>query len=131
MKKLQLGSCVYYVGDNGIEHPYFVITEPFGSPPSVIAVNITGYDPSKDQTVVLERGHAAISKKSVVAYRFTLSWNVEELEKELNDGECRTMLHQSEPECTMALVEKLRKGLLLSRATPIKYKRLMKDLLND
>lgn len=128
LKKLQLGSCLYYVSDNGVEHPYYVITEPQGEPPTVVAVNITGYAPHKDQTVILESGHAAIKKKSVVNYRETLFLDVLQIEAELNDGEHRTMLHHSEPVCSDALLRKLQIGLKLSRGTPIKFKRYCEDL---
>jgi hypothetical protein len=109
-------------------HPYFVITEPQDDPPKVVAVNITNYAPNKDQTVILESGHAAITKKSVVSYRDTLFFVVEEIEKEINDGECRTMIDNREPICSETLLKTLRKGLKLSTATPIKFKRYCKDL---
>lgn len=70
MKKLQLGSCVYRVSDNGIPHAHFVITKPDGDPLTVLVVNITDYS-HYDKTVILEKGHPAITKKSVVAYRHT------------------------------------------------------------
>lgn len=128
MKTLELGSCVYYVSENGVEHPYFVITEPHGDPPKAVAVNITNYAPNKDQTVILESGHPAVTKKSVVNYRETLLFDVREINSELNDGECRTMLHHVEPVCSEAFLKMLQTGLMVSKGTPIKFKRYCTNL---
>ena len=122
MKKLELGSCVYYVGNNGKEHPYYVITKPLGDPSKVVAVNITNYVDWKDQTVILDSGHAAVTKKSLVNYAEALLWTVEKIEAEINDGEHRTMLHHQEPVCSPEFLKILQDGLLKSKATPIKFK---------
>ena len=131
MKKLELGSCVYKVDDNGKMRAYFVISNPQGDPPKIIAVSITDYETHFDKSVVLEAEnpeHPAIKKKSVVAYIFTQDWEVEKIEAELNNNEERTDLHHSDPVCSIELVKKLRKGLLNSRAVKKKYRTM---LMND
>lgn len=128
MKKLQLGSCVYWVSSNGREHPYFVITKPFGDPPSVLAVNITDFDKCPDKTVELDSGHAAIKKKSAVFYKGIEIWLVQKIEDEMNDGEKQTQPHHSEPVCSPEFLKILQEGLMKSPYTAMKYKRFCAQL---
>lgn len=123
MKKLELGSCFYYVSSNGREHPYYVITRPMGDPLRFVAVNITSYANWKDQTVIIDSGHAAVTKKSVVNYGEVIVLPVDKIEAEINDGEHRTMLHPKEPVCSAAFLKILQDGLLRSTATPLKFKK--------
>jgi len=128
MKKLQLGSCFYYVSSNGREHPYYVITEPLGNPLRFVAVNITNYAVWKDQTVILDSGHAAVTKTSVVNYAEVIVLPVDKIEAEINDGEHRTMLHHEEPVCSAEFLKILQDGLLKSKATPLKFKEFCKRI---
>lgn len=130
MKKLDLGSCVYRVDDSGKMRLHFVITNPQGDPPKVLAVSVTDYETHFDKSVTLSADnpeHPAIKKKSAVAYIFTQDWEVEKIEEELNDNEQRTKLHHSNPVCSIKLVNKLREGLMNSRNVRKGYKLMLRN----
>ena len=107
------GDC-FILPDSGGQHPYIVVTEYKGDPPSVVLVNLTSWKPYKDQTVIVDVGeHISVTNRSVVAYdraEIVKEWNMESLLR----------LARMLPRASADLLQKIRNGALRSPHIPRK-----------
>ena len=112
----------------GIEHLWIVLTDPDSNGLSV-CVNVTTNRFGADTTVLLMPGdHPFIRHESVIHFedaRFIDLRRVQELLSRGSSGQfaCRTLEH-----CTHILLDRIRKGLLLSKRTPNEIKERCRPL---
>ena len=102
----------------GIPHLWIVVTEPSGTPAEVAIVSLTSDRPGKDSTVRLgPADHPFIRKPTVVFYPDTRIMAVGAIEGEVNSA--GATFHG---DCSEALLERVRQGLLSSPFTPRRLK---------
>lgn len=89
-------------------HLWFVLTDPHGDPPSVVAVMMRTVTKFTDATVTLRPGdHPFVKHDSAVQYSTAQQFNVERLMRAMRSGRCH--LRESMPP---RLLERVRRGLL-------------------
>ncbi|MBM3321440.1 MAG: hypothetical protein FJY73_12260 [Candidatus Eisenbacteria bacterium] len=94
-------------------HLWFILTNPEGDPPQVVAVMLQTATRFTDETVVLQPGeHSFVRHASSVHYSTAKYFSVPAISRALRTGECHLREDVSE-----SLLEKLRAGLLDSPFT--------------
>lgn len=114
MKLLGAGRAILWRHTPGSPfHLWFVLTDPSGSPETVIAVCLKSKKRFTDDTVILGPGdHPFIRRESSVAYSTAGRFRVKELTAALAAGTC----HLKE-DMSAELLERVRAGLLKSQYT--------------
>lgn len=94
-------------------HLWFILTDPAGNPPTVVAVCLRSMRRFADETVVLHPGdHPFIRHESFVLYSTARRFRVDRLLRALEHGRCH-LKEDMGPE----LLERVRAGLLASPFT--------------
>jgi hypothetical protein len=94
-------------------HLWFVLTDPSGNPPSVVAVMMRTVTRFTDSTVILQPGdHPFIKHDLAIQYSNAQRFNVERLTRAMHSGRCHLRDTMS-PE----LLDRVRRGLLESLYT--------------
>ena len=94
-------------------HLWFVLTDPLGKPPRVVAVMLRSVTRFTDSTLILKPGeHPFIRHDSAVHYTTALWLNVSAILGAMSDGRC----HLKE-DMTDELLQRVRNGLLASPFT--------------
>jgi hypothetical protein len=102
----------------GIPHLWIVVTEPSGTPAEVAIVSLSSEGPGKDTTVRLSPGdHPFIWKPTIVFYPDAQLRNVQDIENDVRNA--AATFHD---DCSEALLETIRQGLLDSPFTPRRLK---------
>jgi hypothetical protein len=109
--------------DGGIPHLWIVVTEPSGTPPEVAIVSLSSANKGKDPTVRLGPGdHPFIRKPTIVFYPDTRLIAVGVIESEV--ASAHATFHD---DCSEALLQAVREGLLASPFTPRRMKSYGRD----
>jgi hypothetical protein len=107
----------------GIPHLWIVVTEPAGTPPEVVIVGLSSEAPGKDLTVRLRVGdHPFIRKPTIVFYPDAHLKRVEDIVNAVRNADAT--FHD---DCSEDLLERIRRGLLDSPATPRRVKAYVRD----
>jgi hypothetical protein len=94
-------------------HLWFVLTDPFGQPPQVVAVMLRTVKSYTDTTVILQAGdHPFIRHPSSVHYSTARAFKITAIDRTIASGHC----HLRQP-ATAQLLETLRKGFAESPYT--------------
>lgn len=102
-------------------HLWFVLTDPYGDPPKLIAVMMRTRTKFTDDTVVLVSGeHPFVRHDSAVHYSTAQIFSVKSLMKAMRDGRC----HVRES-VEVALLGRLQQGLLTSRLLRASFSRAL------
>jgi hypothetical protein len=109
---------------NDAEHLWIVLTEPDEHGLS-LCVNVTSARDGCDCTVELNPGdHPFIKHRSVIAYFDTRAMLLSDVEAMINMPNKSRVCKQQEP-CDRALLEKILKGVLVSKFTPKKARQYL------
>lgn len=126
MTQVKAGFCFNHKSANQSRHLWIALTEPEGDPLAVAVINLTSHKDGIDETVVLDAGeHAFIKHKTVVNYADAKVVSAAKMEQLIEAGVITP--HHREPYCTPALLEKIRKGVLLSPFARPVFQRYCQD----
>lgn len=114
MHVIQAGRSLLFTERPGaLPHLWFILTDPDGDPPEVVAVMVTTRRPHTDDTVILNPGdHPFIRHESCVGFSSAQRFRVSKIQAGLAAGWCRLREDMSE-----ALEGRVRNGLLESPYT--------------
>lgn len=107
----------------GIPHLWIVVTEPSGNPAEVVIVGLSSDGADKDRTVQLDpRDHRFITKPTIVFYPDAHRRAVRDIENDVRNADAT--FHD---DCSEALLETIRQGLLDSPATDRRLKTYVRE----
>jgi len=101
------------IGASGrTEHLWFVLTNEDENG-KFLAVNLTSFELYKDKTVVLDKGHPFITKKSVINYSDATIFDARKIDEIIQKG-----FAAKKQSCSVELLREIRDGLLASDESP-------------
>lgn len=114
MHLVRAGSTLYLSEHPGANpHLWLVLTDPYGTPPEVVAVMVRTPKIFTDETVLLEVGdHPFIEHKSCVHFSSAQRFRVDAILMRAADGHC-----ELRADMTKKLLARVRAGLLASPFT--------------
>jgi hypothetical protein len=120
---LEAGDTFFLAGGAADRHLRVVVSNPAADPEHVLFVSITSYDVTKEDACLLDVGdHPFVKHKSCIAYGFAKDAPLATLLSLLSAGQLRMSDPVSEP-----LLERIRRGISLSRDIKQKYIDIMLD----
>jgi hypothetical protein len=113
---------------DGVEHLWIVVAEIDGANGKAICVNVTTEQPNSDKACQLNKGdHPFVTHASVIFYQDAREIDLAMVEKALNAGIKNFVCTTHEP-CSAALLDRIQKGLIVSKQTPKGIKETCKKI---
>lgn len=117
------GFAYLWIDKSDVRHLWFVLSSPTIDPDYVVTVNVSTFNPKKDQSCILEPGeHGFVTVKSCVMYDEAEFRTLYELEQMIASN----TIIPHEP-ANAALFDKLLEGAYATRRMPAKFKTILSN----